>query len=80
MALYSVRSERRLAERVDTDLLFRRFLDTGPAEPAFDPTTVTRNRPRPDAHGLAAAFFDAVLKEALEAGLCSGDHFAWTGR
>jgi len=79
MALYSVRSERQLAERIDTDLLFRWFLDMDPAEPAFDPTTFTRNRPRLDAHGLTAAFFDAVLKEALEAGLCSGDHFSVDG-
>ena len=79
MALYSVRSERQLAERIDTDLLFRWFLDMDPAEPAFDPTTFTRNRPRLDAHGLTAAFFDAVLREALAAGLCSGDHFSVDG-
>jgi transposase len=79
MALYSVRSERQLAERVDTDLLFRWFLDMDPAEPAFAPTTFTRNRPRLDAHGLTAAFFDAVLKEALAAGLCSGEHFSVDG-
>jgi transposase len=79
MALYSVRSERQLAERVDTDLLFRWFLDMDPAEPAFDPTTFTRNRPRLDAHGLTAAFFDAVLREAVAAGLCSGDHFSVDG-
>ena len=79
MALYSVRSERQLAERIDTDLLFRWFLDMDPAEPAFDPTTFTRNRPRLDAHGLTAAFFDAVLREALQAGLCSGDHFSVDG-
>jgi transposase len=79
MALYSVRSERQLAERIDTDLLFRWFLDMDPAEPAFDPTTFTRNRPRLDAHGLTAAFFDAVLREALEAGLCSEEHFSVDG-
>lgn len=79
MALYSVRSERQLAERIDTDLLFRWFLDMDPAEPAFDATTFTRNRPRLDAHGLTAAFFDAVLREALAAGLCSGDHFSVDG-
>ena len=30
MALYSVRSERQLCERIDTDLLFRWFLDLQP--------------------------------------------------
>ena len=31
LALYSLRSERPLCERIDTDLLFRRFLDLQPA-------------------------------------------------
>jgi transposase len=78
MALYSVRSERQLVERIDTDLLFRWFLDMSPEEPAFDATAFTHNRPRLDAHGLTAAFFDAVLREALAAGLCS-EHFSVDG-
>ena len=36
-----------------------------PDDPAFDATTFTQNRPRLDAHGLTAAFFDAVLKRAI---------------
>jgi transposase len=78
MALYSVRSERQLVERIDTDLLFRWFLDMDPSEPAFDATAFAHNRPRLDAHGLTAAFFDAVLSEAITAGLCS-DHFSVDG-
>lgn len=78
MALYSVRSERQLVERVDTDLLFRWFLDMTPEEPAFDATAFSHNRPRLDAHGLTAAFFRAVLSEALAAGLCS-EHFSVDG-
>lgn len=78
MALYSVRSERQLVERIDTDLLFRWFLDMSPEEPAFDATAFTHNRPRLDDHGLTAAFFQAVLREALAAGLCS-DHFSVDG-
>lgn len=78
MALYSVRSERQLVERIDTDLLFRWFLDMSPEEPAFDATAFTHNRPRLDEHGLTAAFFQAVLKEALAAGLCS-EHFSVDG-
>jgi transposase len=78
MALYSVRSERQLCERIDTDLLFRWFLDMSPEEPAFDPTAFAHNRPRLDAHGLTAAFFRAVLQEALAAGLCS-EHFSVDG-
>lgn len=78
MALYSVRSERQLIERIDTDLLFRWFLDMSPEEPAFDATAFAHNRPRLDAHGLTAAFFQAVLGEALAAGLCS-EHFSVDG-
>src|SRR5829696_3137824 len=78
MALYSVRSERQLVERIDTDLLFRWFLDMSPEEPAFDATGFAHNRPRLDAHGLTAAFFRAVLSEALAAGLCS-EHFSVDG-
>src|SRR5215210_2825698 len=78
MALYSVRSERQLVERIDTDLLFRWFLDMTPEEPAFDATAFTHNRPRLDEHGLTAAFFEAVLRQALAAGLCS-EHFRVDG-
>lgn len=78
MALYSIRSERQLVERIDTDLLFRWFLDMSPEEPAFDATAFTHNRPRLDEHGLTAAFFQAVLREALAADLCS-EHFSVDG-
>ncbi len=79
MALYSVRSERQLCERIDTDLLFRWFLDMSPEEPAFDPTVFTYNRPRLDEFGITGAFFDAVLQQAKAAGLCSDDHFSVDG-
>ncbi|HLL63751.1 MAG TPA: IS5 family transposase [Propionibacteriaceae bacterium] len=78
-ALYSVRSETQLVERVDTDLLFRWFLDMDPAEPAFDQTAFTRNRPRLERHGVVAAFFDGVVRRAMRAGLCSDDHFSVDG-
>ncbi len=78
MARYSVRSERQLCERVDTDLLFRWFLDVPPGDDAFDPTTFTHNRERLDAHGLTTAFFAVVVGEAVTAGLCS-DHFTVDG-
>jgi transposase len=79
MALYSIRSERQLVERIDTDLLFRWFLDMAPDDSAFDATTFTHNRPRLDQYGLTAAFFDAVLKRAIQAGLTSDEHFSVDG-
>ena len=78
MALYSVRSERQLCERIDTDLLFRWFLDVQPSEEGFDATTFTHNRKRLDEHDLTRCFFTAVVREALTAGLCS-EHFSVDG-
>jgi transposase len=78
MALYSVRSERQVCERIETDLLFRWFLDMQPGDDAFDSTTFTHNRQRLDTHGLTKAFFAAVVGEAVAAGLCS-DHFTVDG-
>jgi transposase len=79
MTIYSIRSERQLAERIDTDLLFRWFLDMNPEEDAFDATVLTHNRPRMEQHGIISAFFDGVLREAIEGGLCSDDHFTVDG-
>jgi transposase len=78
MALYSIRSERQLCEQIDLNLLFRWFLDMQPSEEAFDATTFTKNRQRLEEHGLAKAFFEAVVAEALTRGLCS-EHFSVDG-
>ena len=78
LALYSIRSERQLCERIDTDLLFRWFLDLQPGDDAFDPAVFSHNRQRLDDAELTRAFFDAVVAEALTAGLCS-DHFSVDG-
>jgi transposase len=78
LALYSLRSERQLCERIDTDLLFRWFLDLHPSDDAFDATTFTHNRKRLDDHQLTQTFFAAVVNEALAANLCS-EHFSVDG-
>lgn len=75
---YSVRSERQLCEQIDLNLLFRWFLGMHPSEEAFDATTFTKNRQRLEEHGLAKAFFEAVVAEALTHGLCS-EHFSVDG-
>jgi transposase len=77
--LYSVRSETQLVERLDTDLLFRWFCDMDPAEPVFDPTAFTHNRKRLEDSGIAATFFELVVKRAIDAGLTSDDHFSVDG-
>ena len=78
MALYSVWNECQLVKRIDTDLLFRWFLDMDPSEEVSDATVFAHNRPRSEEHGLTRAFFDAVLAEALTAGMCS-EHFSVDG-
>jgi transposase len=78
MGLYSIRSERQLCERIDTDLLFRWFLDLQPSDAAFDPTTFSHNRQRLETHALTTTFFDAVVAQAIHAGLCS-EHFSVDG-
>lgn len=77
--LYSIRSETQLIERIDTDLLFRWFLDMDPAQDTFDQTTFTHNRPRLERHGIVAAFFDGVVRRAMAAGLTSDEHFTVDG-
>lgn len=79
MALYSIRSERQLVERIDTDLLFRWFLDMSPDEVVFNATVFTHNRKRLDDHGITGSFFDGVVRTAMAQGLCSADHFSVDG-
>ncbi len=77
--LYSVRSERQLVERLDTDLLFRWFCGMDPAEPVFDATAFTHNRERLQANGIVAAFFEKIVARAIGAGLTSDEHFSIDG-
>jgi len=78
-SLYSVRSERQLCERLHYDLLFKWFLDRNISDPAFDPTSFTKNRERLLAHDVAARFFAAVREEARRRQLLSSDHFTVDG-
>lgn len=78
-ALYSIRSERQLVERIDTDLLFRWFLDMDPADEGFDATAFTHNRPRLDRHGITQAFFGRTVRRALQEKLASDEHFSVDG-
>jgi transposase len=79
IALYSVRSETQFCEMVDYNILFRWFLDMNLEEPAFDPTTFTKNRDRILEHQIAVKFFDRVVNIARKEGLLSDDHFTVDG-
>lgn len=77
--LYTIRSERELCRRLRTDLLFRWFLDLQPSDDVFDHSVFTHNRDRLAEHGITQQFFDQVVKQAMEAGLASDEHFTVDG-
>jgi transposase len=86
--LFSVRSERRLMEELDYNLLFRWFVGMNMDEPVWDVTVFTKNRDRLLEGAVAELFFSAVLRQARREELLSDDHFtvdgtlieAWAGK
>lgn len=78
-AIYSIRSEAQLVERIDHDLLFRWFLDLRIDEPMFDATVFSHNRARLEKHDLIAAFFDGTVRRAVAQDLISAEHFSVDG-
>src|SRR5207249_1032636 len=79
IALFSVRSERQFCERLHYDLLFKWFLDLNVGDPAFNPTTFSKNRERLLRHAVAEAFFAEVVTEAQRRRLLSSEHFTVDG-
>jgi transposase len=79
MAMYSIRSERAFCERLNYDLLFKWFLDMRIDQPAFDPTTFTKNRTRLLDHEVADEFFAAVVRQAKLRRYTSSEHFTVDG-
>ena len=79
IALYSIRSERQFCERLQYDLLFKWFLDLNLGDPAFDPTTFSKNRERLLKHEVSRHFFRAVVEEARRRQLISDEHFTVDG-
>lgn len=78
-ALYSIRSEAQLVDRIDHDLLFRWFLDLRLDEAVFDATVFSHNRARLERHDLIGAFFDHTVRRAMREGLISTEHFSVDG-
>ena len=78
-AFYSIRSERQLVERIDTDLLFRWFVGLGIEDPVWDATTFTKNRDRLLDGAVASKFLAAVLAHDKVRGLLSSEHFSVDG-
>src|SRR5205814_4587791 len=78
-AFYSIRSERQLVERIDTDLLFRWFVGLGIEDAVWDATSFTKNRDRLLDGAVASQFLAAVLSQDKVKGLLSSDHFSVDG-
>jgi transposase len=78
-AIYSIRSERQLMERLEYDLLFRWFVGIGIDEAAWDHSTFSKNRERLLEGDMAAKFLAAVLAEPRVKKLLSTDHFSVDG-
>jgi transposase len=75
-AFYSIRSERQLVERIDTDLLFRWFVGLGIEDPVWDATSFTKNRDRLLDGEVAGKLLTAVLSQDKVKRLLSSEHFS----
>jgi transposase len=78
-ALYPIRSERQLMERLEYDLLFRWFVGLGMDDAVWDHSTFSKNRDRLLAGEIAGRFFGAVLEQPKVKRLLSSEHFSVDG-
>jgi len=78
-ALYTVRSDRQLCARMQTDLMFRWFVDLPLDEAIFDASTYSKNQQRLLQHQVADLFFSEVVELARKNGWVSDDHFSVDG-
>jgi len=78
-ALFSVRSDRQLCARLQTDLMFRWFIDLGLDEKVFDASSFSQNQKRLLAHAVADRFFAEVVNLARAQGWVSDEHFSVDG-
>jgi transposase len=79
MVLYTIRSERRLMEDLEYNLLYRWFVGLGMDEPVWDATVFCKNRERFIDGEIARQFFGQVVAQARAQGLVSEDHFTVDG-
>ncbi len=79
MAFYTIRSERKLMEQLDCNLLFRWFVGFSMDDGVWDHSTFTKNRDRLLDGKVAHRFFARVLRQAEQAGLLSKEHFSVDG-
>lgn len=75
-ALYTVRSDRQLCARLQTDMMFRWFADMPLEGDVFDASTYSKNQARLLSHEIADLFFAKVVEMARENRWISEDHFS----
>ncbi|WP_366658547.1 IS5 family transposase [Fodinicurvata sp. EGI_FJ10296] len=78
-ALYGLRSERQMMERLDFDLLFRWFVGLGIDDPVWHSTVYAKNRDRLFEGAVAERFLAAILVHPKVAPLLSREHFSLDG-
>ena len=78
-ALFTVRSDRQLCARMQTDLMFRWFVDLALDQAVFDASTFSQNQDRLLRHEVADLFFSEVVELAKKQGWISNDHFSVDG-
>jgi transposase len=79
MVLYSIRSERRLMEELNYNLLYRWFVGLGADEVVWDVTVFTKNRERFIDGAIARKFFYETVEQARAQGAISDEHFTVDG-
>ena len=77
--LFTIRSERQMAEQLRYNLLYRWFVGLGMSGTAWDHSTFSKNRERLIKGGIADRFFSLVIEFASVNGLVSDEHFSVDG-
>ena len=78
-AFYSIRSERRLMQELEFNLLYRWFVGLGVDDAAWDATVFCKNRDRLLAGDVAHRFLAALLAQPRVKRLLSTEHFSVDG-
>lgn len=77
--LFTIRSERQMAEQLRYNLLYRWFVGLGMSGTAWNHSTFSKNRERLIKGGIADRFFSLVIEFASANGLVSDEHFSVDG-
>ena len=78
-AFYSIRSERRLMQELEFNLLYRWFVGLGIDDAVWDATVFCKNRDRLLAGEVSARFLVALLAQPKVKRLLSAEHFSVDG-